>query len=442
MKLPPHQLSTLTRSIFTLTLLLIVTLISRSQTGCPTQSTKSAGWPRDAVVRFDVNALPSNVRTQALKALSAWNTANGSNNSGVTFLAADSTHPAALTFRVGIPKEPGPAGTEIKNTDGTSTAEKAEVVIDATNTNYFNSSVQEFELALLKAFLHEIGHTMGLADVPVPNPTAQPPQRCGDQTAQQSIMNALCGVNDTGGNMASSVTACDQGSVFQNSQYYRMPCPSTECNEGSGFQIDTCSYPALGGCPPGYHSAGGCCQPDVPSPILIDVDGTGFQLTNAENGVWFDFYGTGQPVRISWTMPGSTNAWLVLDRNNNQTIDNAAELFGNLTVQPQSNDKNGFLALAEFDKSAAGGNEDRQITSQDAVFSSLQLWIDTNHNGISEREELHSLTRFGLASLSLDYREAKQTDRNGNQYRYRAKVKDVHGAQLRRWAWDVFLVAE
>jgi hypothetical protein len=436
-----HARSTLPQYIFTLTLLVTVTLVSTSEASCPTQSTQSTGWPRDSVVRYDVSSLPAVLQTQAIKALNAWTTANSQNNSGVAFVAADSTHPAVLNFVVGQLPTGKAAIMDPNNTNGTITLETAKITINANDLDSFNPSVTSYQLALFKTFLHEIGHTMGLADVPIPNPTA-PSARCGDQTSGDSIMNALCGVNDTGGNMPSSLTACDQGTVFQNSQYYRTPCPGTECNDGSGFQVDSCSYPGAGGCPPGYHSVGGCCQPDVPSPILIDTDGLGFHMTSADDGVWFDFYGTGQPIKISWTAAGSTNAWLVLDRNNNDTVDNASEMFGNYTAQPYSADKNGFLALAEFDKSGAGGNEDGRIDSIDVVFSSLQLWIDANHNGISEVEELHSFPELGLKTLMLDYREAKRTDSHGNQFRYRAKVKDTHDAQVGRWAWDVFLVKQ
>lgn len=177
------------------------------------------------------------------------------------------------------------------------------------------------------------------------------------------------------------------------------------------------------------------------TPILIDVYGNGLDLTDAAHGVNFDLNGDQIAGRVAWTSTASDDAWLVLDRNGNGQVDGGVELFGNHTPQPASTSPNGFIALAEFDKPANGGNGDGRLGQADAVFNSLRLWQDANRNGVSEPSELKTLASVGLSAIDLDYKEAGRLDRAGNQFRYRAKITDTQGKQLGRWAWDVILVS-
>ena len=193
-------------------------------------------------------------------------------------------------------------------------------------------------------------------------------------------------------------------------------------------------------CTTGYTWNAIDCQCELyGSPIIIDVSGRGFDLTNASGGVRFDISGSGKSIQMGWTAPGADNAFLCLPDANGR-CDDGKDLFGNFTLQPPSNTPNGFAALAVFDLPASGGNGDGIIDARDAIFSSLRLWIDASHDGISQPEELHTLPSMGVHSISLDYKLSERTDQYGNKFRYQARVNPDEATDVGKVAYDVFFV--
>src|SRR6185503_18310382 len=101
-------------------------------------------------------------------------------------------------------------------------------------------------------------------------------------------------------------------------------------------------------------------------------------------------------------------------------IDNAGELFGNHTrLKNGEFAPNGYVALAEYDLPAQGGNGDGKIDTSDAVFSELRLWVDVNHNGAVDPGELLTMSEAGVVTVDLKYKFTRKVDSFGNELRYR-----------------------
>ncbi len=231
---------------------------------------------------------------------------------------------------------------------------------------------------------------------------------------------------------------------------------TAQCGIGTGLYC----YQGNSFCLPYTFPSGSCCC--SMSPIVIDISrywdwttnsGNGYHFTDVAGGVRFDLNGDGVKEQVAWPTATSENAWLALDRNGNGVIDSGKELFGNFTDQVgpygepvQTGQGNGWLALAELDRGRSGGNENGMVDRGDAGFENLKLWVDRNHNGISEANELFTLASIGLTGIELNYDSVSGwTDQYGNNFKLRSRFRwgdrDDPESFYTEWfkdAWDVF----
>ena len=227
-------------------------------------------------------------------------------------------------------------------------------------------------------------------------------------------------------------------------------CPIGTTPNGSGL----CCFNSPGSCSAAFISKctmfGGeidfltcsCsgCDTCGGSPIVIDTEGNGIRLTNAarvrssistameQKNVW---------VGLDWvrTMRGWHSIEMAMARST---------MAPNCLVISRPNRKRAtrmvFWPSRNLIRVRTAAMTMASSIAADAIFFNLRLWQDKNHNGISEPDELYTLASLNVKALELNYKDSQRMDQHGNQFKYRAKVRDTSDGNVGRWAWDVWLV--
>jgi len=169
---------------------------------------------------------------------------------------------------------------------------------------------------------------------------------------------------------------------------------------------------------PATNNAFDAAQRFVPKkdPLTLDLNNNGIETTapNLANPILFDHEGDGIKTGTGWIAP--SDGFLALDRDGNGTIDSGKELFGDSTpifdadgtVTGKARD--GFDALAQQDSNADG-----VVNAQDTNFAALRVWQDLNQDGISQSNELKTLTELGITGINVTKTEHSQILASGNE---------------------------
>jgi hypothetical protein len=414
----------------------------------PAKSTITYSWSAGAVVtvNYDSTVNSSTILSELQAVVTSWNAALA----GSLGSYATSCNPPQFTFGSGnasihltygpIPPALVSAGTDIISASTTVSVTRGLTDLPhATLTTttprrllsvnmYINSGVTAV-VAATEVLAHEFGHTVGVSDCYAPSPCAFHSSVMNSQ--QPGTAPVSGGVNGSIGTPGPTVCDIAQiGIVVYDYNCADSPPGTQDCTPCYyGASLQGTGKPKL--LP--VQVPGQCCSV---SPVVVDVSGKGFVLTDAQDGVKFDITGTGNLVQMGWTASGADNAFLALPGPDG-LIHSGKQLFGNFTPQPPGT-YNGFAALAVYDQLSRGGNGDGVIDKRDAIFSSLRLWIDSNHDGISQPEELHTLPSMGVNSISLKYHLERRTDQYGNVFRYAAQVNPGDPANVGKIAYDIF----
>ena len=171
--------------------------------------------------------------------------------------------------------------------------------------------------------------------------------------------------------------------------------------------------------PADHRESGSGTSAALNCPLVMSLERSSlYLLTSAEDGVRFDIDADGDLDQIAWTVSGSDVAFLALDQDGDGTIASGRELIGSHTLPGARNGPNALTMLAS---DAVAGERRGVIDGRNPLFFKLLLWTDTNHNAISEHEELRPVEQ-AVSSVGLGFTPQHRKDRHGNVSRFRGFV--------------------
>ena len=163
-------------------------------------------------------------------------------------------------------------------------------------------------------------------------------------------------------------------------------------------------------------------------PLVLDLDSDGIEAIgiNPAAPILFDMDGDGTKTATGWIK--ADDGIVVLDRNGNGLIDSGRELFGDSTVLtrgPRAGQTaaNGYEALADLDINGDGVIDDQDIANVD-----LNIWRDSNQDGVSQADELQTLADAGIASISAVGQASNVNLGNGNTQPFSGSFTRTNGS--------------
>lgn len=160
---------------------------------------------------------------------------------------------------------------------------------------------------------------------------------------------------------------------------------------------------------------GTLCERSEFCPLILDLNGDGIHTTGLDDSVrfWIDL--NGQIETTAWTDPTTEEAFLWVDLNHDLKAQ-PTELFGSRMVAPNGEyHAQGYEALEKYDHPDFGGDGDGQITPHDAIWPHLKLWVDRNHDAVTQPAEISVLSSHRIVALNLSHWTGDDYDASGNE---------------------------